>query len=86
MSYFVKEADGNFHYSYYGVVDRVMAEYVNPQGIEAYIQNEQFSNAVKGSYKNIDLTGKRKRDLERFEAKKKRTAQWLRGKADGRYC
>ena len=62
-----------------------MAEYVNPQGIEAYIQNEQFSNAVKGSYKNIDLTGKRKRDLERFEAKKKRTAQWLRGKADGRY-
>ena len=75
MSYFVKEADGNFHYSYYGVVDRVMAEYVNPQGIEAYIQNEQFSNAVKGSYKNIDLTGKRKRDLERFEAKKKRTAQ-----------
>ena len=31
MSYFVKEADGNFHYSYYGVVDRVMAEYVNPQ-------------------------------------------------------
>ena len=42
MSYFVKEADGNFHYSYYGVVDRVMAEYVNPQGIEAYIQNEQL--------------------------------------------
>ena len=25
MSYFVKEADGNFHYSYYGVVDWVMA-------------------------------------------------------------
>ena len=74
-----------FHYSYYGVVDRLMAEYVNPQGIEAYIQNEQFSNAVKRSYKNIDLTRKRKRDLERFEAKKKRTAQWLREKADGRY-
>lgn len=85
MSYFVKEADGNFHYSYYGVVDRVMAEYVNPQGIEVYIQNKQFSNAVKGSYKNIDLTGKRKRDLERFETKRKRTAQWLREKADGRY-
>ena len=57
MSYFVKEADGNFHYSYYGVVDWVMAEYVNPQGIEVYIENEQFSNAVKGSYKDTDLTG-----------------------------
>ena len=85
MSYFVKEADGNFHYSYYGVVDWVMAEYVNPQGIEVYIENEQFSNAVKGSYKDIDLTGKRKRDLERFNAKKQKTADWLRKKANGFY-
>ena len=46
LSYFVKEADGNFHYSYYGVVDRVMAEYVNPQGIEGSCRRRSCSSYV----------------------------------------
>jgi len=35
--------------------------------------------------KNIDLSGKNKRDLERFNAKKQKTADWLRKKANGFY-
>ena len=66
MAYFEKDLEGNFQYSYYGVNGIILGDYVNPEGIEAYIDDEMFYEAVKDSYKHIDLTGKRKRDLERF--------------------
>lgn len=70
---------------YYGVNGIILGDYVNPEGIEAYIDDEMFYEAVKDSYKHIDLTGKRKRDLERFIAKREKTAAWLRQKANGIY-
>ena len=85
MAYFEKECDGNFRYSYYGVNGQILANYVDPAGIESYIDDEVFFEAVKGSYKNIDLTGRSKRDLERFTAKMNKTADWLRKKANGFY-
>ena len=85
MAYFEKDLEGNFQYSYYGVNGIILGDYVNPEGIEAYIDDEMFYEAVKDSYKHIDLTGKRKRDLERFIAKREKTAVWLRQKANGIY-
>lgn len=72
-------------YLYYGVGDIILGEYVDPELIEAYLEDETFEVAVKNSYKSIDLSGKNKRDLERFNAKKQKTADWLRKKANGFY-
>ena len=85
MAYFEKNDEGNYEYSYYGVGDCILGEYVTPELIEAYIEDETFHEAVKNSYKKIDLTGRRKRDLERFLAKRDKTAAWLRQKAKGIY-
>jgi hypothetical protein len=85
MAYFEKDFDGNFQYSYNGVNVWILGNYVNPTGIEAYIEDEVFYDAVKDSYKSIDLTGRNKRDLERFNAKMNKTADWLRKKANGIY-
>ena len=85
MAYFEKNDDGNYEYSYYGVGDCILGEYVTPELIEAYIDDETFYEAVKNSYKKIDLTGRRKRDMERFIAKRDKTAAWLRQKAKGIY-
>ena len=81
--YFEKNDDSNYEYSYYGVDDCIFGEYVNPERIEAYISDEAFYEAVKHSYKSIDLTGRRKRDMERFIAKRDKAADWLRLKANG---
>ena len=85
MAYFEKDIEGNFQYSYYGVNGIILGDYVNPEDIEAYIEDEMFYEAVKDSYKSIDLTGRRKRDMERFIAKRNKTADWLRLKANGIY-
>ena len=57
--------------------------YVDPGKIEAYLEDESFWEAVRQSYKNIDLSGKNQRDLDRFNAKRLKTAEWLRKKANG---
>ena len=85
MAYFEKDSNGNFMYSYCGVGDTICGEYVDPTLIEAYLEDETFEMAVKNSYKSIDLSGRNKRDLERFNAKKQKTADWLRKKANGFY-
>lgn len=85
MAYFEKNDNGNYVYSYCGVADCIMGEYVTNGLIEAYIEDETFYEAVKNSYKNIDLTGRRRRDMERFVAKRDKTADWLRKKANGIY-
>ena len=85
MAYFMKNDDGNYEYSYYGVGDIICGEYVDPTLIEAYLEDETFYEAVKGSYNKIDLTGRRKRDMDRFNAKREKTAAWLRKQANGIY-
>lgn len=35
MAYFEKNSDGNFDYSYYGVNDTILGEYVDPGRIQA---------------------------------------------------
>lgn len=85
MAYFSKFDDKFFSYSYYGVSDMILSEYVNPTDIEAYIIDEVFEEAVKASYKNIDISGRNKRDLARFNAKRERVAAWLRDKANAQY-
>ena len=85
MAYFEKNHDGDYEYSYNGVSDCIFGEYVTSEKIEAYIEDETFYNAVKNSYKDIDLTGRSKRDLERFTKKMEKTAGWLRKKASGFY-
>ena len=37
MSYFQKDYDGNFSYSYYGVDDTILGDYVDPGKIDAYL-------------------------------------------------
>ena len=83
MAYFRMNDDGNFEYSYYGVHGWIEHGYAAPVNIETYFDEEPFFEAVKSSYKNLDLT--RKRDLERFIAKRDKTAAWLRQKANGIY-
>ena len=83
MAYFRMNDDGNFEYSYYWVHGWIEHGYAAPVNIETYFDEEPFFEAVKSSYKNLDLT--RKRDLERFNAKKQKTADWLRKKANGFY-
>lgn len=85
MAYFEKNFDGNFSYSYYGVGDVIIGEYVDPAKIEAYLEDESFWEAVRQSYKNIDLSGKNQQALERFNAKRLKTAEWLRKKANAFY-
>ena len=85
MAYFKKCDDGKYEYSYCGVCNYILGEYVAPELIEAYIEDETFHEAVKNSYKKINLTGSCKRDMERFIAKKNKTAAWLRQKANGIY-
>ena len=86
MAYFEKNSyDDDFLYSYYCVNGFILVNYVNPTGIEAYIEDETFYDAVKDSYKNIDLSGRNKRDIERFNAKMQKTADWLRKQANAIY-
>ena len=47
MAYFEKDFDANFQYSYNGVNGWILGNYVNPTGIEAYIEDEVFYDAVK---------------------------------------
>ena len=85
MPSFEKDCDGNFSYSYYGVEDTILGEYVDPKKIDAYLEDEAFQEAVKRSYKNINLSGRNKRDMDRFNAKRLRVAAWLRKKANAIY-
>ena len=47
MAYFEKDFEENFQYSYYGVNGIILGDYVNPEDIEAYIEDEIFYEAVK---------------------------------------
>lgn len=85
MPQFTKNDDGTFTYSYNRVHGWILEEYVCPERIDAYIEDESFWNAVKDSYKNIDLSGRSQKDLDRFHAKHKKTADWLRIQANGFY-
>lgn len=42
MPSFEKDCDGNFSYSYYGVEDTILGEYVDPKKIDAYLEDEAF--------------------------------------------
>ena len=85
MAYFEKISDGNFMYLYYGVGDIILGEYVDPELIEAYLEDETFQQAVVNSYASIDLSGDNEKDVARVLAKMERTADWLRKKANGFY-
>ena len=85
MAYFIKNSDGNFDYSYYGVNDTILGEYVDPGRIQAYLDDETFQQAVVNSYASIDLSGDNEKDVARVLAKMERTADWLRKKANGFY-
>lgn len=69
---------GNIDYNYDRVFGWIEASYANPEGIEAYLDDEAFIEDVKNSYKRIDLTGDNQRDIDRFLAKQNRVADWLR--------
>lgn len=83
MPRFEKIDDETFIYSYNNVAGMIDAEYVCPEHIEAYIEDEVFWETVKGSYKDIDLS--KKKNMERFLAKRQKTADWLRKQANGIY-
>ena len=85
MAYFSKNNDGQFEYSYYGVDGHILEKFVHPDLINAYLEDEVFWEAVKNSYTNIDPLYGSKRDRERFQKKYKKTAEWLRKKANGIY-
>ena len=82
MAYFMKDNQGNIEYSYYGVCDCILAEYATVEGIEAYIEDEVFQQAVVNSYQNIDLSGENEKNVDRVLAKMDRTADWLRKKME----
>ena len=83
MPHFDKQTDGTFSYSYNRVNGTIDAEFVSPDRIEAYIEDDGFWETVKNSYKDIDLSNKK--DKERFIAKRQKTADWLRKQANGIY-
>lgn len=85
MAYFTKNSDGNFDYSYCGVNDTILGEYVDPERIQAYLDDESFQQAVVSSYANIDLSGDNEKNVSRVLVKMERTADWLRKKANGFY-
>lgn len=78
--YFEFDNYGNLWYSYNRVNGSIDAHFANPEGIEAYLDDEVFIEDVKNSYKRIDLTGDNQRDIDRFLAKQNRVADWLRKK------
>ena len=70
----------------YYIPDIRLQEKIRPIGRWGQLHRDYIKeHAVKNSYKNIDLTGRRKHDLERFAAKREKTAAWLRKKANGFY-
>lgn len=85
MPRFERIDDEKFFFSYYGTADFLPAVYVDPTLIDAYFEEEAFLEAVKASYSRIDLSGRNKRDEERFEKKCQKTADWLRKQANGIY-
>ena len=78
MPHFMKDNDGNIDYYYDHVHGSILAEYANPEGIEAYLEDEVFFETVKNRYKNIDLSGANKKDISRYYARVEKTADWLR--------
>ena len=80
MAYFIKDDQGNVEYSYYGVQDWILAQYISFDGIEAYINDETFQQAVINSYSSLNLSGDNAKDIDRVLAKMDRTATWLRRK------
>ena len=85
MAYFRKNSDGNFEYSYYGVNDTILGEYVDPVRIEAYLDDDTFQQAIINSYTAIDLSGDNEKDVSRVLAKMQRTSDWLRKKTNAIY-
>ena len=80
MAYFIKDEHGNIEYSYYGVKDCSPAQYNSFSGIEAYIKDDAFQQAVINSYSSLNLRGENEKDIDRVFAKMDRTAMWLRRK------
>ena len=78
MPHFIKDSDGNIDYYYDYVHGTILADYANPEGIEAYLEDEVFFETVKNRYKNIDLSGTNKKDIARYNARVEKTANWLR--------
>ena len=72
------EMNDEFYYEYDGVYGFILSEYATPERIEAYLDDEEFDEAIKNRYKKIDLSGKNEKDLDRFRARKEKTANWLR--------
>ena len=85
MAYFVKDSEGNYEYSYYGVNDIILGEYVDRGMIDAYLDDETFQQAVVNSYTNIDLSGDNEKNVSRVLAKMQRTSDWLRKKTNAIY-
>lgn len=80
MAYFIKDDQGNVEYSYYGVQDCIPTQYISFEGIEAYIKDDAFQQAVINSYSSLNLSGDNAKDIDRVFAKMDRTATWLRRK------
>lgn len=81
MAYLTQISDDNYIYSYSGVSGSILKEYMNPAGIEAYLDDESFSENVRRSYVFCRDTEPRWMDAEmkrRFENQKNKTAEWLR--------
>lgn len=79
MKYFEFDTDGNLYYSYYNVVGSVLADYVNSEGIIAYLEDEVFEEDVKNSYSPLGIM-KTKSKAEKeviLEKKKKKVGDWL---------
>lgn len=72
------EMNDEFYYEYDGVYGSILSEYATPERIEAYLDDEEFDEAIKNRYKKIDLSGNNEKDLDRFRVRKEKTANWLR--------
>ena len=76
MAYFEKYSDEEYRYSYDGVNGSILAGYVTPELIDAYLDDEVFLDAIKERYVHIDLDNPK--DMARFETRIEKTAAWLR--------
>ena len=68
--------DDGLYYCFDQVADLIPPEFATLEGVQAYIDDEVFENAILNRYVCIDIE-RCAADKERFEKRKKRTAKWL---------
>ena len=78
MAYFTKEDNGDIRYSYYKVCGCIPRDLATKDGLQKYLESDDFQETVINSYDGIDLSEGHDKNIRRVLAKMERTEDWLR--------